>query len=113
MGQGLKWMLDPASPFSLLPRLDLDLGRWLWLFFRHANAGHVKRSETLLRDLGLESRRLHEELASAGGYSLIKRGLLMLCQTQKGFDEEGEVAERAQRLGLRAQVIQETRAAGL
>ena len=63
ISQGLKWMLNPKSPFFLRPRLDFDLMRWVWTFYRHANAGHVQRSEKLLRDLGLESRRLHVELA--------------------------------------------------
>jgi D-amino-acid dehydrogenase len=105
IGQGLKWMLDPKSPFFLRPRLDFDLARWAWLFFRHANAGHVRRSETLLRDLGLESRRLHQELASKEGFDLVQRGLLMLCQSQKGLDEEGEVVEAAHRLGIKAELF--------
>lgn len=103
--QGLKWMLNPKSPFFLRPRLDPDLARWIWLFFRHANAGHVKRSESLLRDLGLESRRLHAELAADEGFTLIERGLLMLCQTEKGLHEEAEVAETANRIGIETEVF--------
>lgn len=103
--QGLKWMLNPSSPFYLRPRLDFGLARWIWLFFRHANAGHVKRSEVLLRDLGLESRRLHIELAKSENYPLEERGLLMLCQSQKGLDEEAEMAQEAQRLGLSTRVF--------
>ena len=76
ISQGLKWMLDPKSPFFLRPRLDFDLMRWLWLFYRHANAGHVKRTELLLRDIGLESRRLHHELSESEGFELVERGLL-------------------------------------
>ncbi|MBK1833139.1 NAD(P)/FAD-dependent oxidoreductase [Roseibacillus ishigakijimensis] len=105
IGQGLKWMLNPKSPFFLRPRLDPALARWLWLFARHANAGHVKRSEELLRDLGLESRRLHVELARASGFSLQERGLLMLCQSEAGLAEEAEVAEEAKRLGLQVEVF--------
>lgn len=105
IGQGLKWMLDPKSPFFLRPRLDIDLARWVWLFFRHANAGHVKRSEHLLRDLGLESRRLHVELAKDEGFLLETRGLLMLCQSEKGLEDEAEVAEAALRLGLEVEVF--------
>jgi D-amino-acid dehydrogenase len=105
IGQGLKWMLDPKSPFFLRPRLDLDLMRWIWLFYRHANQGHVKRSEGLLRDIGLESRRLHQQLAESENFELVQRGLLMLCQSEKGLEEEAEVAEAAQRLGLNANVF--------
>lgn len=105
ISQGLKWMLDSKSPFFLRPRLDLDLARWVWTFFRHANAGHVRRSEKLLRDLGLESRRLHVELAKTAGFPLVQRGLLMLCQSEKGLEEEVEVAGEAERLGLQVKVF--------
>ena len=34
IGQGLKWMLNPDSPFYIKPRANLDLIRWLWKFAR-------------------------------------------------------------------------------
>ena len=100
ISQGLKWMLDPKSPFFLRPRLDTELARWIWLFMRHSNPKHVAKSEPLLRDLSLISRKLHLELAREEKFPLIDKGLLMLCQTQKGLDEEAEVVESAHRLGL-------------
>lgn len=103
--QGLKWMLNPKSPFALRLRPDFDLVRWLWLFTRHANSGHVKRSEELLRDLGLESRRLHQELAKDEGYDLAERGLLMLCKSEEALEEEAEIAEAASRLGLEVETF--------
>jgi len=109
ISQGLKWMLNPKSPFFLRPRLDPALARWIWLFTRHSNARHVANSETLLRDLSLESRRLHVELSNEEDFPLIQRGLLMLCQSQAGFDEECEVAGHAHRLGLEAEICDPTR----
>ena len=109
ISQGLRWMLDPKSPFFLRPRADMELARWVWTFFRHANAGHVKRSEKLLRDLGLASRRLHIDLAEKEGFPLAQRGLLMLCQSEKGLQEEAEVAEEAKRLGLEVAVFDQKR----
>lgn len=105
IGQGMRWMFNPKSPFFLRPRIDIDLARWIWLFFRHSNAGHVARSETLLRDLSLESRRLHQELSKSEDFTLVERGLLMLCQGEKGLAEEGEVVEAAHRLGLEAELF--------
>ncbi|QTN30847.1 FAD-dependent oxidoreductase [Akkermansiaceae bacterium] len=105
IGQGLRWMLDPKSPFFLRPRIDLDLARWVWTFFRHANARHVAESEELLRDLSLESRRLHQELSKAEGFDLTERGLLMLCQGEKGLEDESEVIAAAHRLGLEAEIF--------
>jgi len=109
IAQGLRWMLNPKSPFFLRPRLDLDLARWVWLFFRHANAGHVAASETLLRDLSLESRRLHQELSKREGFTLVERGLLMLCQSKKGLAEESEMVEAARRLDLEVEMFGEER----
>lgn len=112
IGQGLRWMLSPKSPFYLRPRMDIELARWVWLFFRHANAGHVAGSQTLLRDLSLESRRLHQELSKSEGFELTERGLLMLCQGEKGLAEESEVVEAAHRLGLEAEVFGKERLSG-
>jgi D-amino-acid dehydrogenase len=105
IGQGMRWMLNPKSPFFLRPRIDIDLARWVWLFFRHANAGHVADCEKLLRDLSLESRRLHQELSKSEGFTLTERGLLMLCQGESGLEEEAEVVEAAHRLGLEAELF--------
>jgi len=105
IAQGLRWMLNPKSPFFLRPRIDIDLARWVWLFFRHANARHVAACEKLLRDLSLESRRLHQELSVRECFTLTERGLLMLCQGEKGLAEEAEVVEGAHRLGLEAEVF--------
>ncbi|MEJ6730222.1 MAG: FAD-dependent oxidoreductase [Akkermansiaceae bacterium] len=113
ISQGLKWMLDPKSPFFLRPRLDTELARWIWLFMRHSNPKHVAKSEPLLRDLSLISRKLHLELAREEKFPLIDKGLLMLCQTQKGLDEEAEVVESAHRLGLEAELIGQSRIAEL
>lgn len=109
ISQGLKWMLDPKSPFFLRPRLDPALARWIWLFMRHSNAKHVANSETLLRDLSLESRRLHVELSETEEFPLVQNGLLMLCQSQAGLDDECEVAEHAHRLGLEAEICDPAR----
>ena len=104
ISQGLKWMLNPKSPFFLRPRLDLDLARWIWLFARHSNRHHVENSKILLRDLSLESRRLHVELSESENYPLVQKGLLMLCQSEEGLEEEIEVAQRAHEIGLEAEV---------
>ena len=50
-----------------------------------------------------------------GGYDfgLTKRGLLMLCKTQHGLDDEAKFAERANQLGVPAQVLDAKQAAAL
>ncbi|HZT41719.1 MAG TPA: FAD-dependent oxidoreductase [Chthonomonadaceae bacterium] len=104
---GLRMMFHPESPFSIHPRLSLDLLRWGWAFYRAANAAHVARSAPLLRDLGLASRRGYEDLAEAlgGGFELVQNGLLMLCKTQHVLDEEAALVKKAHELGIPAEVL--------
>lgn len=105
LAKGLRWMLNPKSPFFVRPRLDRSLARWGWLFYRHATARHVEAHQELLRDLNLESRRLFAELASEREFGFTSRGLLMLCKSAKGLAEEAEVATAARAIGLKAEVL--------
>ena len=107
--QGLKWLLDPESPFYVRPRLSLDLARWGWLFLKHANAEHVAQSSLLLRDLNMESRRLFGELEEEKSFGLVKRGLVMFCETERMLEEEAELAARARELGLPAELCDQAR----
>jgi D-amino-acid dehydrogenase len=105
ISKGLRWMFNPESPFYVRPRVNLDLMRWGWLFYRHSTERHVAASRELLRDLNLESRRLFAELSEDGDFGLEKRGLLMLCKSQKGLDEEAHVAKEASEIGLQAEIL--------
>lgn len=107
--QGLKWLLDAESPFYVRPRLSLELARWGWLFLQYANEEHVRNSAELLRDLNLESRRLFGELEEEASFGLVKRGLLMLCETEKMLEEEAELAAKGRELGLQAEACDEGR----
>jgi len=113
ISKGLRWMFNPESPFYVRPRLDPALMRWGWLFYRHSTERHVAASRELLRDLNLESRRLFIELADEEDFGLVKRGLLMLCKTQKGLDEEIHIARDAKEIGLQADVLDAAATANL
>ena len=90
IGLGLRWLLDPGSPFYIRPRLDPALSSWIVHFARAANREHVERAGPVLRDMLLASRELYEQLADRcdNGFGLVKRGLLMLCRTRAGLEEE-------------------------
>ncbi|MSU51203.1 MAG: FAD-dependent oxidoreductase [Opitutus sp.] len=111
----LKWMFDAKSPFYIRPRLSADLIGWGLRFMRAANADHVARCAPVIRDLSLASRALYEQLAdeTKNDIGLVRRGLLMLCQTQHALDDEAKVATRARALGLPAEVVSPARAAEL
>lgn len=114
---GLRWMWNPESPFYIQPRLNWDLLSWGYQFWRAANAKQVERAAPLLRDLNFASRACFEELADGAGglgdFGLVKRGLLMLCKTQRTLDEEAEYAARANALGVPAETLDARQTAAL
>ncbi|QDT04676.1 D-amino acid dehydrogenase small subunit [Rubripirellula lacrimiformis] len=112
---GLKWLANPESPFSIRPRLSLDLASWLWQFKSASTDEHVRRSSPLLRDLHLASRAEYERLQSElpSGFDFHPNGLLMLCKTESGLKEEIETAAEANRLGVTAEVLTADEAARL
>ena len=48
--QGLKWLMDPESPFSIEFSPSLEMIQWLWQFRKAANPTHVKNSANILRE---------------------------------------------------------------
>jgi D-amino-acid dehydrogenase len=107
VAQGLKWMLQPDSPFWIKPRLDLDLLNWGWKFWQASNAEQARRAAPVLRDLHLASRDCYLELAEECGneFGLVQRGLLALCKTEHALAEESKMAEQARALGIPAEVL--------
>jgi D-amino-acid dehydrogenase len=112
---GLKWMWNPASPFYIKPRLDAELFSWGCKFWRASNAEHVRRAAPLIRDLSLASRTCFEEFAAQPGmdFGLVKKGLLMLCQTEHTWREEIKTAGQARALGIPAEVLDARQTAAL
>jgi D-amino-acid dehydrogenase len=107
ISKGMRWMLNSTSPFYVKPRLNLDLARWGWLFYRHANDAHVQRSIPALRDLSLLSKTLYQDLAANGDldFEWQERGLLMLYKTAGAEHEMAEEADIANRAGIEAQLL--------
>lgn len=112
---GLKWMWNPASPFYIKPRLDAALFDWGHKFWRAATPEHVRRSAPLIRDLSFASRTCFEEFAALPemDFGFVKKGLLMLCQTEHTLHEEGKTAEQARALGVPAEVLDAKQTAAL
>lgn len=113
IGLGLRWLLDPGSPFHIRPRLDPALFSWIIHFARAANREHVARVGPVLRDMLLASRELYEQLADRcdNGFGLVKRGLLMLCRTRAGLEQETRTARRARELDVPVEIVSPARAA--
>lgn len=107
IAKGMRWMLNPTSPFYVKPRLNAELMRWGWLFYRHATTQHVDRSIPVLRDLSLLSKTLYQDLAANSDldFEWQERGLLMLCKTASAEHELAQEADVANRAGIEARVL--------
>ena len=105
--QGLRWMFDPESPFSIRPRPSWELITWGLRFYRASSPARVNRAMPLLRDMALRSRAIFAELADRQGFAfgLQKKGLLLLCKTSRALEHEAGLAVSAHSLGLEAEVL--------
>ena len=104
MKKGLKWMFNSSSPLYIKPRIDLDFLKWAWAFNKSCNANHVEKSAPVIRDISVLSQELYEDIKKTENftYHYDKKGLLMLCQTEKMLEEEMKTADLSHDLGLEA-----------
>jgi D-amino-acid dehydrogenase len=107
MKKGLKWMFNASSPLYIKPRLDLEFIKWTLAFNRSCTAKHVERSSPIIRDISVLSQELYDDIKRTENFSFQyeKKGLLMLCQTEKLLNEELKMAELANELGLEARSV--------
>ena len=112
---GLRWMWNPESPFHVQPRFSSELLDWGWKLYRAATPARVAAAAPVLRDLHLASRTCFQEWAARWGneFELVEHGLLLLCKTEHGLEEETRTAEYARRLGIPAEVLSPAAAAEL
>jgi D-amino-acid dehydrogenase len=107
MGQAIRWMWNPESPFYVPPRLDPELISWSWRFWRASSVRRAHAAGPLLRDLNLASRALFVDLAgrTQNAFDLVPGGLLTLFQTERAWSEEARHAQRSRELGMPAEVL--------
>ena len=105
--KGIEWMFDPSSPFYVKPRIDADFLRWAWAFNKSCTEKHVKTSMQVIRDIAVFSHELYQDISREADFNFHfeKKGLLMLCKTEKMLEEEIEVAELAAKVNLEATVL--------
>jgi len=108
--KGIQWMFDPSSPFYIKPRMDLDFLQWAWAFNKSCNAKHVEESIRVIRDISLLSEDLYKDIQGEAGFDFKheKKGILMLCQTEKMLEEEIKVAKMAHEIGLEVDELNAT-----
>src|SRR5882724_1541575 len=59
IAKGIRWMFDSSSPFYVKPRFNGDLVQWGYYFYKNANAAHVEKSATVLKELSLLSKTMY------------------------------------------------------
>lgn len=107
MKQGLKWMFNPSSPLYIKPRLELDFLKWIWAFNKSCNASHVKKSTSVIKDISLLSQELFDDIKKSENFTFHydKKGLLMLCQTEKMLKNELKITKLVKEEGIEAKII--------
>lgn len=107
ISQGLRWMLNPESPFYIQPRLDMGLISWGLKFMRSATKQNLERNAVPLRDIALLSKKLYEEWLTLPGFdfSYAQKGLLEYFQTIEKEKHAHHTVRDAEELGLEARVL--------
>lgn len=112
---GIRWMFDPESPFYVRPSPDPALVAWGYRFWRASRPANAARAEPILLHLNRASRAEYLKWMQVLGntFGLRESGMLMLCTTEAGLDHETRLAEKANGLGMRAQVLSSAEVAEL
>ncbi|TCN59928.1 FAD-dependent oxidoreductase [Flavobacterium circumlabens] len=114
IAQGMRWMFDSQSPFYVKPRLNTDLLKWGWQFYKHANRNHVEKAMPALRNLSMLSKELYQDFARENNsFFYEEKGLLMLYKSDKVAEEMYHEGKEAERLGLEVDYLSKTAVAAL
>ncbi len=107
LGQGLRWLLNPESPFYIKPRLSLSLASWLWRFRTASKEERVRVSMGLLQSLSSRSVELYRELAKLTGmaFSYEELGSLHLFKTSRGYQDARTSKDLMRTYGIEARLM--------
>ena len=109
IGQGLKWMLNPESPFFIKFRLERTLWSWLIRFGAASRESRVRRAVPVLRDLLQASRALYDEWTSLDGMDCAyeQKGVLYVYRNEHGLDEGRKEARLLEEFGISSNILDE------
>lgn len=107
ISEGLKYMLSSTSPFYIKPRLNLPFIQWAIKFYQNSNQETVEKNAPHLSKLLNLSRRLMNEIRDDIGdvFDMEEIGCMMMCHSQKAFEEELHVADAAKKLKLDVEIL--------
>jgi len=104
---GLRWMLDASSPLYIKPSLNSDFLKWAWAFNKSATSSHVQKNAIHLRDFTVFSQELFQSIKKEEQFSFHydKKGLLMLCQTERQLEKELDILSMANSMNVHAKEV--------
>lgn len=107
ISKGIRWMFNSQSPFYVKPRLNGDLIKWGYHFYRSSTKEHVAKSAPALKNLSFFSKEMYQQLAKdlPFDFGYHERGLLMLYKSKEAEHEETEMAKFANQQGVEAHVL--------
>ncbi len=106
IAKGIRWLLNPESPFYIKPRFDLDLFLWLWEFRRACQEKRMFKSMAYLCELNSASRILFDELAGEGiNFFFERKGLLIVCRTKATLEAAIEEAKIKEKLNIPVNIL--------
>ncbi len=107
ISKGIRWMFNSTSPFYVKPRLNGDLIKWGYHFYKNSTKEHVAKAAPALKEISLLSKTMYQQLSKElpFDFGYHERGLLMLYQTKETEHEEAETAALANKHGIEAHVI--------
>jgi len=105
--QGLRWLLNPESPFYIKPRLDRELASWLWHFRRACNDEDFKAGFRVLLDLKQRSLVILRELCASGNLaaSFTASGMVVAFKTPQGFEKACRSVPQAVENGVPLRIL--------
>lgn len=107
VAQGLRYLLNPQSPFYIKPRWDPGLARWLWLFRRACTPQQAQAGYQVLLRQKKRSLEILGEVCADGPLAglFVTPGLLVACKTEAEFEKVAASVPHAVASGVPMRVL--------
>ena len=97
---GLHQLVHRKGAFTIRPRLDPMLARWLWSFGSHCNEGRYEEGTRALLELNRRTMELYDRYRDEGvEFELHERGLVLAALSEGELSSHRHFARLLQRLG--------------
>ena len=114
LAQGLRWLLNPESPFYIKPRLDRELASWLWHFRRSCNDQDASAGFRVLLEMKQRSLAILRELCTSDALdgpgrlaaAFTARGMVVAFKTPAAFEKGCRSVPRAVANGVPLRVLE-------